>query len=127
MLLHSFALSFTLLCLHLLLSNTLEPSSFDFPTLDLTTFEDITQNITLNNLPGDTYQVIKTSDYYISRKSTYGKVEIFNIVDKSMKYNLFSNNQYPLSLNVSTYDIPDDSNTSLAVVFTDNSSYIYQL
>jgi len=127
MLLHYFALSFTLICLNLLHANTLEPSSFDFPTLDLTTFKDITQNITLNNLAGDTYQVVKTSNYYISRKSIYGKVEIFSIVDKTMKYNIFSNAQYPSLSNVSTYDIPDDSNTSLAVVFTDNSSCIYQL
>lgn len=62
--------------------------------------QDITQGVTLNNPGGSVYLSMKNTDYYIARQTDTGKLQIFDISTKSLKYNLFSNINYPNSFPV---------------------------
>jgi hypothetical protein len=52
-------------------------------------------NTNLQNPAGTSYTTMDATDFYISRLTNNGKLEIFDINSKELKLNLFSSIGYP--------------------------------
>jgi hypothetical protein len=52
-------------------------------------------NANLQNPAGTSYTTMDATDFYISRLTNNGKLEIFDINSKKLKLNLFSSIGYP--------------------------------
>lgn len=64
----------SLFCSHIVYSISTLPAYYTYPTLNTNSKVTITSNVNLNNQDDTVYKVIRTSPYYISRRSNYGKL-----------------------------------------------------
>ena len=85
-----------------------QPAIYEWPRLNTSVKYDLTGNKALltllnnSNLFPDKYEALQTKGNYLTRTTTTGELEIYNLTDLTLSYNLFKN----IGSRVVAFDIP---------------------
>ncbi len=89
-------------------SATTLPAAYSYPKINLTSKINLAQNINLHNPNQSTYVSMDATDFYVSRLTNKGKLEIFDINTKLLKFNVFASRNFPDPNPVIAYDLVDN-------------------
>jgi hypothetical protein len=71
------------------------PPVYSHPIINLSSKNNLAKDTNLRNPAGITYTTMDATDFYVSRLTNKGKLEIFDINSKKLKLNLFASIGYP--------------------------------